>query len=78
MAWLDRRNESGRTAQFHDFAAEAGDHALQREARALGDELYGDGPEADWSGGRLYQRVALARSRREDGVGEESLPPLNP
>ena len=79
MAWLDRRNESRRTAQFHDFAEAAQDPALEREARALGAVLYGDGSEEAWSGGRLYSRVAKARTQHErERDGGSSLPPLNP
>lgn len=80
MAWLDRRNDGTRTALFHDFAASADDPGLDREAERLDAILYGDGGDAeDWTGGRLYRRVAKARTKRADAEAHhDELPPLNP
>jgi len=79
MAWLDRRNESSRTALFHDFAREADDPMLEREVSALDGALYGPDPDdVVWSGARLWRRVNKARARRVDEDDAPRLPPLNP
>ncbi len=82
MRWLDFRGR--RPGTYRAFAVEAQDSQLDREARSLGDSLYGKRATepAAWSGRALaggVERVRRrARERKEAAANAPVLPPLNP
>jgi hypothetical protein len=81
MFWLDRRRARPGPALFGDFAEAAGDPALERQAKTLGDVLYAESIDRGvaWSGSTLYRRVDVARKKRMPKKNtEDELPPLNP
>lgn len=80
MFWLDRRRDRPGPALFLDFAEEAADPELDRQAKALGDVLYSESSDGvDWSGRELYRRIDIARKKRlTEKNSEDELSPLNP
>ncbi len=70
MAWLDRAHPGPGAATFERFASAANDPELDRQAKALGNSLYGQRPkEGIWSSSAFYASVAKARKKGREAGG---------
>jgi len=80
MFWLDRAHSGPGIGTFQDLVDRASDSALTRQVEALDAVLYGARNDVeDFSGRKLYRRVAAARDQSVHGAKPlAELPPLNP